>query len=174
MLRGCCDCLYLTISNKRGTALLTWLESIFGKQRQVTAADVMKAYGAVLMKYPGFVMDVSMLPRPKVEMKAVLKSLYRVTSDPKIQSALTGGFMSLADFQEGVGPDPVDPNVVGDDFPITGPNPTQQELEEIKRFASESVGLAKLDRFIFWQKTVEKEASLLEKEWAGFLNGDPI
>lgn len=152
---------------------MAWLKWIFGKKREATAAEVMSAFGTLLEKHPGSVMDVSMLPRPKAEMKVLLKTFYGLTSDPKMQSALTMGFMSLADFQDGIGPNPVDPNLVDDDFTTSDP-PTPQEIEKARRLASDPVFSDKLERFVFWQQAVAKESSDLDREWAGFLSGDPI
>ncbi len=153
--------------------MLAWLKQIFEKKREATASEVISAYGALLETYPGFIMDIAMLPRPKSQMKILLKTFYGLTSDPKLQSLLTEGFMSLADFQDGVGPNPVDPNIIPGDFTTLDP-PTARELEEIKRFACEPEFSQKLERLIFWQQAAAKETSDLDREWVGFLNGNPI
>lgn len=147
--------------------MLAWLKQVFGKNREATTSEVLDAYGALLEGYPGFIMDVTMLPQPKPQMKVLLKTLYGLTSDPKLQSLFTGGFMSLANFQEGVGPNAIDPNIVPDDF-------VSQGLEGIRRLASDPAFSAKLERFNFWLRASVKEGSELDREWAGFLRGDPI
>ncbi|MCJ9723877.1 hypothetical protein MOV66_22685 [Agrobacterium sp. SHOUNA12C] len=153
--------------------MLTWLTRIFGKDRKVMVTDVMDAYAALLEGHPSSIMDVGMLPEPKADMKILLKTLYGTTSDPKLQSALTMGFMFLAQFQEGIGPVPVDPIPVDGDFAIAGPVPTEQEIEKLRCFALE-LDTGKMERFIFWQRAVAKESNNLHEEWTDFLNGDPI
>ncbi len=153
--------------------MLAWLRQFLGNKRQATASDMIGAYGALLDKYPGFIMDVTMLPQSKLKMKVLLKTLYGLTSDPKLHSLFTEGFMSLANFQAGVGSDPVDPNIIPDDFATDDP-PTAQELERTRRLASDPAFSAKLERFIFWQQALAKEASELDREWTGFLRGDSV
>lgn len=75
-----------------------------------------------------------MLPIPKKQMKAVLKALYAKATSPELQNYLAVGFTLLSQFQEGVGPIPIDGGAK-----FKGQLPTDAEL-------------AKLDRFLAWHK----------------------
>ena len=96
-------------------------------------------------KYPIAVLDVSMLPTPKKQMKVLLKSLYAKATTPEIQNYLAVGFTLLSQFQEGVGPTPIDGTV-----------------------------LAQLDQYLAWAKVTEADADSLTAEWRRFLAGEPI
>lgn len=121
-----------------------------------TVDEVVSAYGALIEKYPIAIMDVSMLPIPKKQMKAVLKALYAKTTSPELQNYLAVGFTLLSQFQEGVGPIPIDGGAK-----FKGELPTADEFE-------------KLNRFLKWQKLSLAEADNLSAEWKRFLAGEPI
>jgi hypothetical protein len=68
---------------------------------------IINAYGAFLEKSaptPGCVADASKLPFPKARIsEAILFSLGR--SDPQMKEMLKAGYLELANWQEGVGPE---------------------------------------------------------------------
>ena len=49
------------------------------------------------------ILDISMLPLPKSQMKQVLKGLYAKEKRTDLQKYLENGFLYLSQFQEGVG-----------------------------------------------------------------------
>lgn len=67
---------------------------------------IVSAYGAALEKgpAPGTVADESELPYPKQTIKQALVTLLRATSDSQLRGNLKAGYLSLSDWQRGVGP----------------------------------------------------------------------
>jgi hypothetical protein len=89
------------------------LKGAFGKKR--TVSDVTEAYGKLLENYPLSILDVSMLPLPKTDMKILLKALYAKTSNPQLAGHIETSFMLLSKFQHGVGAPVESPNLKGRD-----------------------------------------------------------
>jgi hypothetical protein len=123
---------------------------------KLTVEDVVSAYGALIEKYPLSIMDVSMLPLPKQQMKIVLKSLYAKVTSGDLQNFLTVRFTLLSQFQEGVGSTPIDGGTK-----FKGELPTKAEL-------------ANLDKWLKWQSVSAAEMESLSAEWKRFLAGEPI
>jgi hypothetical protein len=71
---------------------------------------VVNMYGALLARRAaglGIIADASELPYPKRTIKAALQIAIRQTSDSQIKEQLKVGYISLADWQEEVGPTPL-------------------------------------------------------------------
>ncbi len=67
---------------------------------------IVQSYAAVLetsAPYPGTVADVNKLPFPKQEIKTALIGALYLTEDPKAREHLKVAYISLSDWQEGVG-----------------------------------------------------------------------
>jgi hypothetical protein len=80
----------------------------------IWAAGVQKIvndYGAAIMARKGMFADASELPYPKPVIKAALLAFIALTQDEKMRALLKANFMSLADWQEGIGPGPHDIDV---------------------------------------------------------------
>jgi hypothetical protein len=71
----------------------------------VDAQTIIRAYGAV-MASGNLVADISELPYPKPEIKAAIVSVLLCNPDSKIREQLRSAYVTLANWQEGVGPDP--------------------------------------------------------------------
>jgi hypothetical protein len=84
-------------------------------------------YGAVLASstapMPGCVADVCKLPHPKEEIKKALVYALRIVEDPKMRNALMICYISLANWQEGVGD-----TDVGIDLTKVDPNADTHDL----------------------------------------------
>jgi hypothetical protein len=109
-----------------------------------------------MVKYPVEVMDVSMLPIPKKQMKALLKALYAKATTSEQQNYIEVSFTLLSQFQDGVGPLPSDPRTK-----FKGKIPTDAELAEMKKSTE-------------WLTRSLTEAESLRAEWKRFLTGEPI
>ena len=82
--------------------------SVFGKffRRGPDAETVLQDYGIVLgtrAPQPGYVADVKALPHSKPRIKEALVVAMRSMQDPHMRSQLRKAYVSLADWQEGVG-----------------------------------------------------------------------
>ncbi|HWR77167.1 MAG TPA: hypothetical protein VN283_08165 [Thiobacillus sp.] len=68
--------------------------------------EIVSAYGAILETgpVPGTVADTSELPYPKDAIKIALVTLLTLTKEPSLREHLKLGYVSLADWQTGVGP----------------------------------------------------------------------
>jgi hypothetical protein len=73
-------------------------------EKPKTAGDVLAEYAALVKKYPSAVMDISMLPFPKTQMKTMLKSVYAEATAWWVEV----GYFFLSRFQDGVGAVPID------------------------------------------------------------------
>lgn len=74
------------------------------------ASQIVREYGAVLEVSStslGGVADVRELPYPKERIKAALIVALRATTDKKVTEQLKGGYVFLADWQPGVGAEPI-------------------------------------------------------------------
>ena len=116
----------------------------------------MSAYRDFLVKYSIAMMDTSMLPIPKKQMKVLLKALYAKVATAELKNYIETGFTLLSKFQEGVGPTPI-----GGRAPFKGKLPTQAEI-------------AHLEQWMAWEKVSIAEAEALTAEWKRFLAGEPI
>ena len=93
------------------------------------AQKVIDDYAALLRRVDGtHFHDVATLPHSKAEIaRALLRALHE-TSDPVLRLALGGSLLCLARFQQGVGPEPVDPA-----------NGEDERTEALKAMAAEEV-----------------------------------
>jgi hypothetical protein len=135
--------------------MFDWITSIF--KRKQTIGNVLETYGDLLVKYPLSVVDVSMLPLPKTKMKVVLKALYAKARTKDQQALLENGFFFLCNFQDGVGP-----------LPINGELLKGDPMENLD--ANQAI----LDKWMPWQKVVLAELDVLSAEWKRFKAGEPI
>lgn len=76
------------------------------RQRMTTAEaeKIIKAYGAAVMSKKDLYADVSELPYPKVKIKEAFLIGIVATQDEKARTLLRNGYVTLADWQEGIGP----------------------------------------------------------------------
>jgi hypothetical protein len=68
--------------------------------------EIVQAYAASMSKTRSLVSDASELPYPKPQIKAALIAAISATQDAKMRERLKAAFVSLADWQEGVGAGP--------------------------------------------------------------------
>ena len=87
---------------------------LFGGENQAEisfdeAREIVGTYGDVLASgpVPGTVADTAELPYPKDTIKKAILVLLRATKDHAMREHLKSGFVSLADWQPGVGPNRV-------------------------------------------------------------------
>jgi len=121
-----------------------------------TVEDVVSEYGALIEKYPIAILDASMLPIPKKQMKVALKAAYAQVTSPELHHHLEVGFILLSQFQEGVGPTPIDGGAK-----FKGELPSDGELANLKKWSA-------------WQNICAAEADNLSAEWKRFLAGEAI
>lgn len=138
------------------------LNKLFGTRKNaqpeptMTAAmaeRIVRDYGAVLKfcPVPGTVADVQELPYPKERIKQALVFALKATADSKIRESLKIGYISLACWQEGVGP-----SRLGID--VTKMDPNDNPLELAKRMVVEGADMDK------WNEAVKAEEQALESE----------
>ena len=140
--------------------MLGWLRKTLGAQQPKKIGDVFDAYGQILEHYPGAILDASMLPLPKTEMKALLKTVYARASDLAERNIYANAFIFLSHFQNGVGQKPVSaPASVGN-------------IEYIKDKFDAKMEI--LDRWIILNNLAAAESAVLQDEWKRFLGGEPI
>jgi len=132
-----------------------WLKSVFVKKQM--AGDVIGAYGALLEKYPLVFLDISMLPTSKTKMKVLLKALYAETTDATFANHIEVAFMSLSNFQDGVGSVPIDGKL--------GAGTSKADMAADRK---------KLNKWLPWQKLSVAEMEILIAEWKRFKEGEPI
>jgi hypothetical protein len=68
------------------------------------ADKIIKAYGAAMMSKKGLYADASELPYPKVRIREALIIGIAATQDEKARALYRNGYVTLADWQEGIGP----------------------------------------------------------------------
>lgn len=118
------------------------------------AGKIVQDYGAVLGSLapaPGCVADVRNLPHPKEHIKQALVFAIRLTKDPRMQEQLKVGYISLADWQEGVGG-----GTMGID--LTSMDLNADPLEMAKRIALKGTAMEK------WTPLVQAEQEALKAE----------
>jgi hypothetical protein len=108
--------------------------------REISQAAIKKL--ATLMEaYPSAILDTTMLPLPKTEMKAALKLAWLQTESAKWRKWLELGYVLLGDFQDDVGPNPIQPV----DLPDLKP-------ELLKDWLLSNAGRASMEAFKKWQQ----------------------
>lgn len=75
------------------------------------AFDAVIRYGELMERQGTVIFDASVLPLPKAHMKQALMMVWKNTVDEHLKAVLGGGYVNLANFQEGVGNTPVDYNL---------------------------------------------------------------
>ena len=113
------------------------------------SVDAVSTLGELMEKFPGSVLDSSMLPLPKPQMKAALKVLW--TAFPAQRDTFEVGYLYLANFQDGVGPQPVSLNL-----------PNTSEPKQI---------VASLESTMPWINKTTAEMQELQRELAVFKSG---
>lgn len=107
---------------------------------------------------PGTVADVDELPYPKDQIKLAILTMLNVTSDPHFQEQLKIAYVSLADWQAGVGPTHVGLAVKKLDrtkSPLDLAKDVGARVEEIKKWqpivaAEQETLIGELRHFGFW------------------------
>jgi hypothetical protein len=139
------------------------LDRILGRKKadepgaELTPADVeriVQDYGAALGSTgpePGCVADTASLPHSKDRIKKALIFALRSTKDSKLREQLKIGYLSLADWQEGVGTDTVGIIVTDDDL-------SGDPVEVAARIAGQGNTLEK------WVLLVSEEQEKLKSE----------
>lgn len=118
------------------------------------AQKIVQDYGAALgssAPAPGCVADVRNLPHSKERIKQALVFALRLTKEPQMREQLKVGYISLADWQEGVGNE-----TVGID--LTKMDLNADPLEMAKRIASQGSVMEK------WTPLVQAEREALKSE----------
>lgn len=123
----------------------------------MTVGEVMSAYGALMEKHPLSIMDISMLPIPKTQMKVLLKGLYAKASNAELANHIEVGFIFLSKFQDGVGATPID-----------------GKLPRGNLMANLQMEIAILEKWMAWEKLSLAESEILLAEWNRFKAGEPI
>jgi hypothetical protein len=82
---------------------------------------------------------------------AALKAMYAQQTKPEFQKYFQDGFMSLSQFQDGVGPVPIDGKMLNSDLK-----------------ANLDANVVILETYALWQNRALAELDSLEDEWARF------
>ncbi len=98
------------------------------------AEKVINDYAALLRRIDAkYFHDVTALPHSKAEIaRALLRALHE-TSDPMLRLALGGSLICLAQFQQGVGPEPIDPENSDDEKTAKLKAEAEEESAEYRR-----------------------------------------
>ncbi len=142
--------------------LLDWIFGRTKDNQQHTSAGmthevaekIIQDYGVVLESFapaPGCVADVRNLPHSKERIKQALVLALRLTKEPQMREQLKIGYISLADWQQGVGK-----GTVGID--LTKMDLDTVPLEMAKRIASQEKAMEK------WAPLVKAEQAALKAE----------
>ncbi len=118
------------------------------------AEKIVQDYGAALgssAPAPGCVADIHSLPHPKEQIKQAFVFALRLTKDPQMREQLKVGYISLADWQEGVGS-----SIAGID--LTNMELNADPLETAKGIASQGAAMEK------WTPLVQAEQEALKAE----------
>jgi hypothetical protein len=113
--------------------------------------QIVRDYSAVLSSGspgPGRVADVRRLPHPKAHIKKALLVAMQVSNDQAMVAALTNAYLSLAEYQEGVGDE-----ILGLD--LTKVDMSASLEQQARVIADQSKGMEK------WNALVEAESRLL-------------
>ena len=140
------------------------LDSLFGRKKTAAmpfkvAAKIVQDYGAMLMSTgappPGCFADVRKLPYAKDRIKEAIAFALGSTPDPQIREHLKIAYLSLADWQEGVGD-----TIVGID---TSPGAMGSDPRELAaRIASQATELQR------WKPKADAERAALATDLSRF------
>lgn len=129
-----------------------------------TAMEIVGAFGDVMESgpIPGLVADVRTLPYPKPRIKEALRYAISLTEDKQMREHLVQAYVSLADYQEGVGRD-----TIGIDSAKVG----EKHGGDLHKMAAEVADQG--DAYQKWKPLVEAElkASFAELRKLGLLEG---
>jgi hypothetical protein len=84
-----------------------WVQARTAQSPTVPAKEIVAAFGEVLEKHdpgPTAVADVKLLPYPKDDIKRAILAVLTATADMRLREYLKVAYLSLAHWQEGVGP----------------------------------------------------------------------
>jgi hypothetical protein len=116
------------------------------------AVEIVMRYGKVYEGLGTAIADTSRLPAPKAEMKTALKLAWHFAEgNQRMQSWVETGYVLLANFQDGVGPEPIDCGLSPD--------------SELAKAA------ATLEPWLKWSPQVQAEMSELLAEFDSFKRG---
>jgi len=102
------------------------------------------------------IVDVSVLPLSKTNMKIFLKALYKNAPNEEQKECIEDYFKRLSFFQDGVGPKPIDQALIRGDV-----------IENL------DANIEIIDRWTAWQKVSFAEAEILMSEWKQFMQDEP-
>lgn len=130
------------------------------------ASEILADLGEIMDRFgPIAILDKSMLPAPKPVLKAMLREVWKAY--PPIREAAEAGYMAMAQFQDGVGPDPAV-------MPTLQKPPPGANLDMLRREAAEFLsgptGTA-LDRWLTVSRLMMSETEVLAREWRAFVEG---
>lgn len=117
------------------------------------ARAIVSAYSAILEKgpVPGTVADASELPFPKETIKRALILLLTETENPKLRGQLKAAYTFLAEWQTGVGPVRLGPDISNYDL-------SQGALAIAKKHKAEADAVGK------WLAVADAEREMLARE----------
>ena len=140
------------------------LDRIFGRTKTessssgamppAVAEKIVQDYGAVLgstAPTPGCIADARKLPHSKERIKQALVFALRMTKEPQMREQLKVGYISLSDWQEGVGDATVGIDLINMDL-------NADPVELAKRITSQGAAAEK------WMPKVEAEQEALKAE----------
>ena len=121
----------------------------------VGAQKIVQDFGHALPSCKGSFADVSELPYPKSVIKVAILAALSIAGDTRVRERLKAAFVSLADWQEGIGPGPHDLDAA------QRPGETIQELA--KRISQTAPAFMALSKRV----TTEMEGLLAELKSLG-------
>jgi hypothetical protein len=106
------------------------------------AQKIVNEYGAVLASKKAMINDVSGLPYPKIQIKAALILAIAATEDKVMRSNLRSSYISLADWQQGIGMGP-------NQFDALKANPSDADLlKAAKRIVEAAPKTEKINKLV--------------------------
>jgi tetratricopeptide (TPR) repeat protein len=115
------------------------------------ASKAISRYGALMEHMGTSFVDASLLPLSKAGMKQALMVGWKNTDDKHMKAMIEIGYLSLSNFQEGIGNKPIDCKLPPDVDPAKT--------------------IAIMEPWLKWSKTVRAESDALLVEWYEFIGG---
>jgi hypothetical protein len=122
-----------------------------------SAEDAIRKLAALMETYPSAILDTTMLPLPKAEMKTALKQAWLRIESAKWRNWLEVGYIILSNFQDGVGPRPCQQ-------PVFPPNKDPELLRDWLRSDAGKANMAALEIWQRWNDLAIKESDFLLSE----------